>query len=431
MLNHVFKFSTGSTTPVQHSCLRYLQKPFYCGGLLLLTITLYAYLSFNWKLDNLKPLLENKDENQTEFDINVLNQHMLRSIQPDKLVVIPITTQGYANQLNNFFTGLFLSLTHNASFEMRWPGIDEYIDVRLSGFAFNHPPPATYTNTSEKKTEVFIRDTPYYVGGRWYLKKIFEDIQMSIEVNFSTFYLTDMRPIFYELACNPKHFDLLQNLKLVSAKTILKARQVYENNTVIMNNDEKIVALWQVGFEFASTTLNHIWRSNQAVQKIVDHYVNNHFKNYYVIGMQFRFLYMSLDSHELDNFINCALDIEQNDMNLGKHVRWFVTADWSKHLKRLFKKYSKYVITVRLRESRVLHYETGMSFVKTIVENELLSKCDELIVTGGSTYGFLAGIRANRMPLYFNGNKSSTSCPRNSFLRQGKRADLTDSGGFI
>jgi hypothetical protein len=41
---------------------------------------------------------------------------------------------------------------------------------------------------------------------------------------------------------------------------------------------------------------------------------------------------------------------------------------------------------------------------------ELLSKCDEIIVTGGSTFGFIAAIKARKMPFYVNGNSSMEYC---------------------
>ena len=41
-------------------------------------------------------------------------------------------------------------------------------------------------------------------------------------------------------------------------------------------------------------------------------------------------------------------------------------------------------------------------YEKTILDNELLSRCDEMIITGGSTFGFLAAIKSQRMPYHVN-----------------------------
>jgi hypothetical protein len=70
----------------------------------------------------------------------------------------------------------------------------------------------------------------------------------------------------------------------------------------------------------------------------------------------------------------------------------------------------------------MLHLETGNSFEKSIVDSELLSKCDELIITGGSTYGFLAAMRMGRTPLFFNGMRNTKHCPRMSFTNLGVTA---------
>ena len=41
---------------------------------------------------------------------------------------------------------------------------------------------------------------------------------------------------------------------------------------------------------------------------------------------------------------------------------------------------------------------------RAIVDVELLSKCNEMIITGASTYGMVAAMKSLRMPLYVNGN---------------------------
>jgi hypothetical protein len=75
----------------------------------------------------------------------------------------------------------------------------------------------------------------------------------------------------------------------------------------------------------------------------------------------------------------------------------------------------KIIVSKISKSGEMLHPETGNSFEKSIVDNELLSKCDELLITGGSTYGFLAAMRMGRMPLFFNGERNSKQCARMSF----------------
>ena len=54
-------------------------------------------------------------------------------------------------------------------------------------------------------------------------------------------------------------------------------------------------------------------------------------------------------------------------------------------------------------------------YEKAIIDVELLSRCDELIITGGSTFGFIAGMKSLKMPYYVNGfDNDMKSCRRNS-----------------
>jgi hypothetical protein len=136
--------------------------------------------------------------------------------------------------------------------------------------------------------------------------------------------------------------------------------------------------------------------------------------------MQFRFGYLARVDSETNDFIKCALDVETRlNLNSSK-VKWFITGDFERHLKHVRDKYgSKVVPATVISDGVVLHTETGMGFEKTVVDSELLTRCDELIVTGGSTYGFLAAMRSGRFPLYFNGKRGTKACPRMSFTSQG------------
>ena len=46
----------------------------------------------------------------------------------------------------------------------------------------------------------------------------------------------------------------------------------------------------------------------------------------------------------------------------------------------------------------------------TILDNELMRRSDFLILTGGSTFGFIAAIRKKELPFYVNGKKNQKEC---------------------
>jgi hypothetical protein len=64
------------------------------------------------------------------------------------------------------------------------------------------------------------------------------------------------------------------------------------------------------------------------------------------------------------------------------------------------------------------------SYLRAIVDNELLSRCDEFIFTGGSTFGLLVGYRKGEYPLFFTGMSNSKKCERFSPSNPSFRPDL-------
>ena len=47
---------------------------------------------------------------------------------------------------------------------------------------------------------------------------------------------------------------------------------------------------------------------------------------------------------------------------------------------------------------------------RRIIEVELLAKCDELVVTGGSTFSYVAVFKTSRMPYVINGRTNMKKC---------------------
>ena len=50
------------------------------------------------------------------------------------------------------------------------------------------------------------------------------------------------------------------------------------------------------------------------------------------------------------------------------------------------------------------------AYPRTIIDIELLSRCDQLIMTGGSTFGFIAAMKSQRTPYYVNGRANMKHC---------------------
>jgi hypothetical protein len=122
--------------------------------------------------------------------------------------------------------------------------------------------------------------------------------------------------------------------------------------------------------------------------------------------------YHYADWVDTDTFIQCALSIEKSVFR--KSVRWFITSDNEGFLNRLKSNYSspKTIFT----KGRIVHVaRSSAGYYRTLLDLELLSKCDEVIITGGSTYGFLSALKRGKYPLFVNGGARSNKCERFSF----------------
>ena len=143
---------------------------------------------------------------------------------------------------------------------------------------------------------------------------------------------------------------------------------------------------------------------------------NIHFLNF------LNFLDEDLDTLK---FINCALQIENdyleaNRGNKFKRFKWFVASDLETQVKQLSLAYPNKVITAQGKIAHV-HFEAD-AYKRAIIDIELLSKCDELIITGGSTFGWMAAMKTLKMPYYINGlSRIMRRCEKVNLSRLPKR----------
>ena len=184
---------------------------------------------------------------------------------------------------------------------------------------------------------------------------------------------------------------------------------------------EKKRKLFQVGFEVGGNLLNRVWRPNQALQAELDSYLSDLFdqSEYYMIGIQLRFGSKEDSeflSKEIDTFkfINCAIKIENEYLRTEKkrlkRIRWFVASDSDTQLKRLLDEYPAKVVSTKGKLAHVGF--NADAYRRAIIDTELLGRCDELIITGGSTFGWIAAMKTLRLPYYINGLSKMRECER-------------------
>lgn len=186
----------------------------------------------------------------------------------------------------------------------------------------------------------------------------------------------------------------------------------------------------RVGFEVGGNILNQVWILASSLQHHIQRIYEREFKNSFVIGLQLRFgdksfgtypanLYLNEMSDTL-RFIECAQKIEASQTNLTNHFKWFITSDSQIELNKLLKAYPNRAFSLDEQIGRLEHSHSNP---RALIEVELLSKCNELIVTGGSTYGWIAAMKMLKMPYYINGYEEAASktCMRAKLSEPPKR----------
>ena len=225
-------------------------------------------------------------------------------------------------------------------------------------------------------------------------------------------------PHFFPICSNPIYYEKLWQLGLVERSTIDNAfEKLNDTYNMVYTPDMKLESVLRVGYEVAGNMLNKYWIPKPRMQKLIDHYVKKHFKNRYVIGLQMREPYMDMWKNlGIKNFIECAEHIEQ-EIKADQpdiEIKWFLTADSQRLYDLVHAEYPNKLIVVNGTIGHV--GETSLElwervYERTILDNELLSRCDEMIITGGSTYGFVAAIKSMRLPYSISG---SEKCKRAS-----------------
>ena len=193
---------------------------------------------------------------------------------------------------------------------------------------------------------------------------------------------------FFTICSNPSHYQKLYSYGLVKRETVDNAYKIASNSKY--SNEEQLRAILQVGFEFGSTILNKYWLLSDEITNKVKAFTDKFFKDNFVVGLQMRNGFFPLEKAG-PFFVKCANDIAKRQ-NSTKNIVWFVATD-KDQVYSFMKKASETNTMVVWQDQRGLDDEMAR-----IIDVELLSLTDELIVTGSSTFGFLAAIKSGKLP---------------------------------
>lgn len=135
----------------------------------------------------------------------------------------------------------------------------------------------------------------------------------------------------------------------------------------------------------------------------ISRYIENEFANSFVIGMQIRYVY--LDKSDLRSFVDCALEIENRYQNVigNRTVRWFISSDENDVLREFERDYQDKIASAY---GKLEHIQNDPdAYHRTLLDIEMLTRCDQLILTGGSTFGFVASLYNQKKPYFVEGKR--------------------------
>ena len=331
---------------------------------------------------------------------------------PVKVSINGYTSAGYANKLYSMLSSLVIALLTDSAFIIRWKYISEFIEEPFNSTF------ATFNSNNDFNAD-YKKKTIHSISPKqsWQENKDLNTlINTSIPTNKHRFVYNQYNPLFFEICSNPIYYEKLKYYELVSEWTVENALTKINDYEKFSKND-KLNSVLQVGYEVGGNLLNKMWIPKKTIRDRVEYYYNKYFKGYYVIGIQLRYQY--IDKVDTTTFLNCAKYLEtelvESLESLGdsfnstyKGVKWFMTSDNEHILKKLVVNYKNKVIVTTETMGHVEYKKS--SYPRAIIDVELLSRCNELIITGGSTYGFVAAMKSLKQAYYVNGKSNMLTC---------------------
>ena len=334
-----------------------------------------------------------KDRDLDRFRAN--HQKIVNGQLPLKLSINKLDSNGYGNRVYSMLTSFVIAiLTDSAFFVNNWDVIGKYID-EPANFTFR------YDQLDELRTSAAaFPETRIDPSQGWSITKDLDVItSYTLPSNVPIFTYEALNAHFMTICSNPDNYQKLYDVGLVDKDTIDTAVDKLGNPEY--SKETKLNSVLEVGFEVGGNLLAKYWKPNAKLSALTKKY-DKMFDEYFMIGLQVRTEFVDFEE-EFRLFLECAFHIEQV-IDEELEVKWFLASDQSTLIDELDAEYPGKLVKVA---------ETDLDgWERAILDNELLSQCDEIVTTGGSTFGFVAAMRAIQMPFYVNGRANMTKCKR-------------------
>ena len=332
-----------------------------------------------------------------------------------RLSINMLDNNGYGNRVYSVLSSLLIALvTDSAFFVARWPWVVHYIDEPFN-MTFRYE---NATELRERVERARINETLVYPVQGWNVRKDLDAVtgyRVKDEIPSDAarlFLFNELSGHFMTICAQPAYYEKLYAYGLVGRATIDDAYAKLQSAQ--HSNDTKLDSVFSVGFEVAGNILNKHWLPKADLARRINVTYEKLFgtvRQFYTIGVQVRTFFMNNGS-DLRAFLDCVHGVEKRVSSERGDVKfkWYIASDNSKYIDQMQATYPDRVLRPNVTDH--MPYDHTESIIYDI---ELLSRCDELIVTGGSTFGFMAAMKMQKMPLYVNGRANMTQCRRAVF----------------
>lgn len=327
------------------------------------------------------------------------------------------TTLGYGNRIYSMLSAFLVAILTDSVLLIDWPGIEANIQP---------PFELTFDRFNGQSTVLDVGNVNdlHYLStetiNSWNPNK--QLIQyITIPEDVQRIFINTTNGYFFDLCLNRRYLPKLVNYGLVKNETVQRALNSLDQPNLLL--EQKLEFFLLAGFEYAGAILNRHWRLVSSLHEKILNFQQIHLVNKYVIGIQLR--YMFVEHSDIELFFKCAEQAELTAMrSLNKsEFAWYVSTDEPWRLADLQKRYEGKMF---MGEGPVGHIAFSKEdeknvYERTLFDLEMLSQCDELVITGGSTYGFAAAMKSQRKPLYVESFQDMKQCQRLNLFRPSSR----------
>ena len=306
-------------------------------------------------------------------------------------------------------------LTERALLVCQWPGIERLVNEPLNGTFRNDCmiEPDDLSCIKYETTSNFTVSRLPHSSGAFVAFIHTEAPNVTARVSYGA-----SQPMFFAICSNPAYFDKLHAYGLVASETLATASA--RINGQHSRKEQRLDAVLSVGFEAAGNFLRKHWTPRRRIQEHIDSFYAKHFHAHFVVGIQISHdetsssgasALLLTDVHKyLAPFVQCALHIEALSRPGYVPARWFVVSEEPKVVKELLaSEYASKLVRLDVDAANSALLERRDT--RDLVNYELLSRCNAIIVANTSTLAFLAAMRARFKP-YLVADADTKQCEK-------------------